>query len=136
MAEVTNENWGNEEGATIALEDLPKPTGWKIIVQPTAPKEVTSGGIILADQSKEAEEYNNCRGKVLAIGSMAWRGNSGNRQDPEQWHGGAWAKEGDWVTYGKYAGQKLVVKGVKILILNDDEITSVLPDPGVLTVYA
>jgi co-chaperonin GroES (HSP10) len=38
------------------------------------------------------------------------------------------AKIEDHVTYGKYAGQKVVVDGEKFLILNDDEITSILPN--------
>jgi co-chaperonin GroES (HSP10) len=42
---------------------------------------------------------------------------------------------GDRVTYGKYAGQKLVVKGVKFLLLNDDEITSILPDGVEVAAY-
>ena len=32
------------------------------------------------------------------------------------------------MTYGKYAGQKLVINGVKLLLLNDDEITSILAE--------
>jgi len=44
-------------------------------------------------------------------------------------------KVGDRVTYGKYAGQKIVVKGVKFLLLNDDEITSILPDGVEVTAY-
>ena len=37
-------------------------------------------------------------------------------------------KVGDKVTYGKYAGQKLTINGVRFLLLNDDEVTSILPD--------
>jgi len=42
---------------------------------------------------------------------------------------------GDRVTYGKYAGQKLVINGVKLLLLNDDEITSILPEGANITTY-
>ena len=44
-------------------------------------------------------------------------------------------KTGDRVTYGKYAGQKLVINGVRFLLLNDDEITSILPDDVEVTAY-
>ncbi len=39
------------------------------------------------------------------------------------------------VTYGKYAGQKLIVNGVRFLLLNDDEITSILPKDVEVTAY-
>jgi co-chaperonin GroES (HSP10) len=132
----SNEQWVNDTD-TEELDPslLPQPVGWRLVVQPVAPKTKTRGGIILADTSREAEEYNNCRGKVLAVGSMCWRGTSEDRTDSRTWHGGPWAKVGDWVTYGKYAGQKLVVNGVKLIIINDDELTSVLTDPDVLKAY-
>jgi hypothetical protein len=48
---------------------------------------------------------------------------------------GKWPSAGDRITYGKYAGQKIIIDGVKLLILNDDEITSVLPASANVTAY-
>jgi co-chaperonin GroES (HSP10) len=42
---------------------------------------------------------------------------------------------GDKVTYGKYAGQKLIINNVRMLLLNDDEITSVLSNSAEVTAY-
>ena len=42
---------------------------------------------------------------------------------------------GNRVTYGKYAGQKVTVNGVRFLLLNDDELTSILPDDVEITSY-
>jgi co-chaperonin GroES (HSP10) len=44
-------------------------------------------------------------------------------------------KQGDRVTYGKYAGQKVTINGVRLLLLNDDEITSILPEEVDVTSY-
>jgi co-chaperonin GroES (HSP10) len=42
---------------------------------------------------------------------------------------------GNRVTYGKYAGQKVTINGVRLLLLNDDEITSILPEDVDVTSY-
>ena len=129
-----NTTWtSSEETPTPPADKLPQPALWRILVRPVAPKKQTKGGIILSDISQEAEEYNNCRGQVLAMGPLCYTA-AQFRPIPD----GAsvpGCKVGDWITYGKYAGQKLTVCGVKMLILNDDEVTSVLPDPTVLTSY-
>ena len=40
--------------------------------------------------------------------------------------GQPWAKVGDSVLFGKYAGIKLESEGVRLVILNDDEIVAVI----------
>lgn len=44
-------------------------------------------------------------------------------------------KVGDWVIYGKYAGQTKTYKGVRFLTVNDDEITDVIKSPDGYRVY-
>jgi co-chaperonin GroES (HSP10) len=39
---------------------------------------------------------------------------------------------GDYVAFGRFAGQKLTHKGVKLLLVNDDEILAVVPNPETL----
>ncbi len=41
----------------------------------------------------------------------------------------------DRVTYGKYAGQKITINGVKFLLLNDDELTSIIPEEAEISAY-
>ena len=113
-----------ETNATIGSHQLPIPLNWKVLVQPNQVKTKTSGGIFLPESSKDNEEYLTAHGAVCALGDLAYR----DRDTGKRWRSEICPKVNDRVTYGKYAGQKLVVKGVKFLLLNDDEITSILPD--------
>tara|TARA_Y100000310_G_C20444746_1_gene697810 strand:- start:81 stop:491 length:411 start_codon:yes stop_codon:yes gene_type:complete len=112
-----------ETNSTLGSHQFPRPTGWKVLVQPAQAKQQTKGGIYLPAQSVENEEYLTAHGRILAMGDLAYR----DRDNGESWKG-EWPRCGDRVTYGKYAGQKLVINGVKLLLLNDDEITSILAE--------
>ena len=76
------------------------------------------------------EEYLTAHGRILALGDLAYR----DRKTYEAWKG-HWPKKGDRITYGKYAGQKLTINGVKLLLLNDDEITSIIPEDVSISAY-
>ena len=81
-------------------------------------------------------------GTVVGSGSTVTFSNPGNgmhttRYVPAQtiYIPGHKLETGDKITYGKYAGQKLSVNGVKLLLLNDDEITSILPEGSEVGAY-
>ena len=40
---------------------------------------------------------------------------------------------GDTIVYSRYAGSKIDIKGVKLILLNDDEVLAVLPNPDAIT---
>jgi chaperonin GroES len=119
-----------ESDSKIGSHQLPYPVGWKVLVQPNQVKTKTKGGILLPSQAMDNEEYLTAHGTLLRLGELAYR----DRQTGESWKG-KWPCAGDRITYGKYAGQKIIIDGVKLLILNDDEITSVLPDSANVTAY-
>ena len=111
--------------------DLPVPMGWKVLIQPNEPKKSTEGGIVIPTKAIEAEEYLTAHGTVMAMGELAYR----DRESGTRWRSDQWPKVGDRITYGKYAGQKLIVNGQKMLLLNDDEVTSILPEGAEITSY-
>ena len=117
--------------ATITAHQLPIPLNWKVLVQPNQVKKKTASGIHLPTISQDNEEYLTAHGTVCALGDLAYR----DRDTGKRWRSDVCPKVGDRITYGKYAGQKLVVKGVKFLLLNDDEITSILPDGVEVAAY-
>jgi chaperonin GroES len=117
--------------ATIGSDLLPIPLNWKVLVQPNQVKAKTSGGILLPESSKDNEEYLTAHGVVCALGDLAYR----DRDTGQRWRSDVSPKVGDRVTYGKYAGQKIVVKGVKFLLLNDDGLTSILPEGVEVAAY-
>ena len=51
---------------------------------------------------------------------------------PEKFPLGAWCKVGDYVCYGKHTGQKFVYKGVKLLLVFDDQVIMTVEDPKTL----
>lgn len=127
-----NAGWNNEDTDLPEgfYEALPKPTFWRVLVAPTRPKVVSKGGIVLAIANQEAQEILNFIGKVVALGPMAGvherLGGNGVAPAP------GFPKIGDYVAFGRYSGQKVSCMGVKVLLLNDDEILAVVPNPDAL----
>ena len=117
--------------ASIGSNQLPRPMNWKVLIQPNEIKAETKGGILLPDKVKENEQILTAHGTVMAVGELAYR----ERETGERWKQEIVPQVGDKVTYGKYAGQKIVVNNVRFLLLNDDEITAILPDGVEVTAY-
>ena len=117
--------------STINSDQLPIPLNWKVLVQPNQVKKKTASGIHLPTISQDNEEYLTAHGAVCALGDLAYR----DRDTGKRCRSDTSPKVGDRITYGKYAGQKIVIKGVKFLLLNDDEITSILPDGVEVAAY-
>ena len=102
--------------------ELPVPSGWRLLVLPFTPKEKTKGGIIIAQESLDkARIATNC-GYVVKMGPMAYG-------DKEKFPSGPWCKEGDWVIFARYAGSRLPIEGGEVRILNDDEVLGTIADP-------
>ena len=105
-----------------ALERLPNPTGWRILVLPYKGQGKTKGGIILSDTTMEERGFSTVTGLVLKVGPDAYR-------DKERFPNGPWCKEKDWIIFGRYAGSRFGIEGGEVRILNDDEIIAVVKDP-------
>jgi len=103
------------------LEQLPEPTGWRIMILPYRGKRKTSGGIELTDETLGRQQVSTVLGYVLKVGSLAYSG--------ERFSTGPWCEEGDWVLFGRYAGSRFQIEGGEIKILNDDEIIAKVSDP-------
>ena len=105
-----------------ALDRLPKPTGWRILILPYTLPETTKGGIVLADETRQREQLATNVGYVVSLGPDAYK-------DEGKFPDGAWCKEGDWVMFGRYAGSRFKIEGAEPRLLNDDEILAVIQDP-------
>ena len=102
--------------------ELPQPSGWRLLVLPFTPKEKTKGGIIIAQESLDkARIATNC-GYVVKMGPMAYG-------DKEKFPTGPWCKEKDWVIFARYAGSRLPIEGGEVRLLNDDEVLGTIKDP-------
>lgn len=106
-----------------------KPLGGRILVQlRRTKKKATSAGIILVEETKETEKWNNMVAKVVSIGPLAFR----NRDTNEQWPEGSWCSVGDYIRVPKWGGDRweVPVPGEEdsledpalFMILNDHEV--------------
>ena len=86
----------------------------RVLVRPSKPEEVTSGGIIIPDTAKEKP----MQGEIIAAGPG--KTNEDGKLSPLQ------VKVGDAVLYGKYSGTEVSVNGEELLIMRESDIFAVL----------
>jgi chaperonin GroES len=86
----------------------------RVLVRPSKPEEVTSGGIIIPDTAKEKP----MQGEIIAAGpgKTSEDGKLVTLQ----------VKVGDSVLYGKYSGTEVSVSGEDLLIMRESDIFAVL----------
>jgi co-chaperonin GroES (HSP10) len=112
----------NPENIKAVVDELPTPSGWRILVLPFTPKEKTSGGLIIAQESLDRLRIATNCGYVLKIGPLAYF-------DKEKYPTGPWCKKGDWVIFARYAGSRLPIEGGEVRLLNDDEVLGTIKNP-------
>ena len=118
---VNNNEWiENEEKPDP--EVLPHLPGYHILVRPVSVKSKTKGGLLLPDSVKDDVAYLTTVGKVLAVGDLAYK-------DEDKFPNGKWCDVGDYVCYARHAGQKLYYKGVRLLLLFDDQVMMKVDEP-------
>lgn len=116
---MTKATQGIEPRVTLA------PCGHRVIIRPRKVDEVSKGGIVLVDQTKDLEKRATQIGTVVAIGPQAWKAFS---------DGVPWAKVGDTVMYSRYSGAdvpedvkvKVDSEAERLVICNDEDVLSVL----------
>ena len=112
----------DEESVKSIQDELPQPSGWRLLVLPFTPKEKTKGGIIFSQESLDkARIATNC-GYVIKMGPLAYK-------DTEKFPTGAWCKEKDWVLFARYAGSRIPIEGGEVRLLNDDEVLGTIENP-------
>lgn len=90
------------EEAFPAVDPGLVPFGSRVLVQMRTAKGKTKGGIILASESRDTEQWNTQTAKVVAIGPLAFCDRSSGKPWPEK----AWFKVGDFIRVPKYTGDK------------------------------
>jgi len=121
--------WDEDKGLPEGFfsDALPKPMYWRLLVMPVRPKSISKGGIVLAESTQEAQKYLNYIGKIVSKGSLAFTDKriSAETNTPEV---------GQYIIYGRYAGQVITYKGIRLLLINDDEILATISSPEDLKV--
>lgn len=119
---IDNGNWIVDDEVADPKK-LPYIPGYHVLVRPVSVRKKTKGGIILTDRYVDDVSYLTTVGRVLKVGDIAY-------MDQNKFPNGAWCKEGDFVTYGKHAGQKMMYQGVKLILLYDDQVIMRIDNPG------
>src|SRR3954464_12797773 len=99
-----------KEAAALTL----KPLDDRVVVEPLAAEEKTSGGILLPDTAKQKPQ----QGKVIAVGPGKLS-DKGERLS-------LGVKVGDTVLFGKYSGSDVEVSGRELKILRESDILAKL----------
>jgi len=110
-----------ENIGTEIVDELPEPSGYRILVLPFTPKNKTKGGILFSQESLDKARIATTCGYVLKMGDLAYK-------DKDKF-GEPWCKKGDWVIFARYAGSRLPIEGGEVRILNDDEVLGTVKDP-------
>jgi co-chaperonin GroES (HSP10) len=108
------------------------PLGGRVLVQLRRTKKKTAGaGIILVEETKETEKWQNMVAKVLKIGPLAFK----NRDTMQGWPEGSWCAVGDYIRVPKWGGDRweVAVPGedeledkALFMVLNDHEVIAKL----------
>jgi co-chaperonin GroES (HSP10) len=79
------------------------PLGGRILVQLRRTKKKTSGsGIILVEETKETEKWQNMVAKVIHVGPLAFK----HRDTMQSWPEGSWCVPGDFIRVPKWGGDR------------------------------
>ena len=119
-----------------------QPLGGRILVQlRRTHKKATSAGIILVEETKDTEKWNNMVAVVVALGPLAYK----NRDTMEYWPEGTWIQVGDYIRVPKWGGDRWEVKvpgdddyedPALFMILNDHEVIAKLTgDPMAMRAF-
>ena len=91
-----------------------KPLSDRVVVEPAAAEEKSSGGIILPDTAQEKPQQGTVvatgPGKVSDTGTLVEMS----------------VKDGDKILYGKYSGTEVNVAGTDYIIMRESDILAVM----------
>ena len=93
-----------------------------MLVRPYSGEKKTDGGIILTDETSEKIQMTTVCALVVKMGDLCYK-------DKEKFPNGPWCKEGQFIMYGRYVGNRFQTKFGEHRILNDDEIIGTINDP-------
>lgn len=111
-----------EKTAEEKATQLPKPSGYHILVALPEAEEKYDSGLIKADETRRFEEVLATVFFVVELGPDAYT-------DKEKFPTGAWCKAGDFVLARPNSGTRLKIHGREFRLINDDTVEAVVLDP-------
>lgn len=127
---MTTSNQADLDWAFPVVDPGVEPLGARVLVQlRRTKKKMTSSGIILPEETRETEKWQNMVAKVLEIGPLAYK----NRDTMAPWPEGSWVAVGDYIRVPKWGGDRWEVSvpgedpledKALFMVLNDHEVIS------------
>jgi len=112
-----------------AIERMPTPSGWRLLVLPYKGKGTTKGGIHLTRDTLDQQALATVVAYVIKMGPLCFN-------DKAKYGDVPWCQEKEWVLIGRYAGARFKLEeGDEVRIINDDEIIGKILDPDDIVSY-
>ena len=105
-----------------SASQLPKPSGYKLLIALPEIDERTEGGIIKSEKFQHEESISTVVGFVLGVGPDAYA-------NFPRFPTGPYCKEGDWVIFRAFSGTRIKIHGKEFRLINDDTVEAVVEDP-------
>ena len=113
-----------------ALERMPQPTGWRMLVLPYKGKGVSKGGIALTKETLDREALATVVAYVVKMGPLCY-------DNKEKYGDTPWCQEKQCVLIGRYSGARFKLEdGEEVRIINDDEVIGTIIDPDDIVSFA
>ena len=118
----------NKSDSVVDLEkhrsatQLPKPSGYRILIALPEVEEKTEGGIYKPDSLQDIEEISTVVGFVVDTGPDAYA-------DKNRFPSGPWWDKGDFVVFRAYQGTRIRIHGKEFRLINDDNVEAIVEDP-------
>lgn len=112
-----------------ALERMPNPVGWRMLVLPYSGEKKSKGGIVLTKSTIDREALATVVAYVVKMGPLCYN-------DKAKFGDTPWCEEKQWVLIGRYAGARFKLEdGAEVRIINDDEIIGTILNPDDIVSY-
>tara|TARA_R100001460_G_scaffold48016_5_gene85908 strand:+ start:1697 stop:2107 length:411 start_codon:yes stop_codon:yes gene_type:complete len=106
-----------------AIERMPDPTGWRMLVLPWSGVAKSKGGIVLTKATMDREALATVVAYVVKMGPLCYN-------DTEKYGDTPWCSEKQWILIGRYSGARFKLEdGAEVRIINDDEVIGTILNP-------
>lgn len=119
---IATEHGEVPQAAEEKAKQLPKPSGYHILVALPDIEEQYESGLIKADQTRHFEEVLATVFFVVDLGPDCYK-------DPARFPSGPWCKKGDFILARPNSGTRLKIHGKEFRMINDDTVEAVVEDP-------
>lgn len=104
------------------------PLYWHVLVQVPQQPDMTDGGIALPDEYRDSAEFASYVGRIAAVGQFAFQAKTKAEIDLKTMR--RVPVVGDWVIFGKHAGEKFRTRDNTLWILMaDTEVRGIIDNP-------